>query len=947
MRDTDITGWPGRLIRTALSGAIMFVMAAISAPVSMAQTTYTVCSKQGSELDLNHSRTSGMRAKLANSNYFGPGGTVAPEQMAFQSLSSVNSGSLAACDIFIGGGFPENLSVAETQAVRSWVNSGNRFVIAGCDSSTQLLCGPNGLQRNLTNISSGFGVSLSFSLAYNPLTCGGVAGVDTYGGAATLIAPLGTDSVLATHNGTHTGQPAAIAPDLVTPDFLMTADPDMFGSSGNGVIGTSSIASSDQAVFVLNSFKFAADALSGRLLNPQCPVDYNSTGDLEIALTASTVSASLGGAVDFEVEVANTGAVNVGDIEALFQVPAGFSYVSDAGPGTYDDATGVWTIGTLNPGDSATLTVSATATALGASQAQAEIINANLPDGDSAPNASFGVDDLADGLNDDDEAVLALSVSALDRSDATTSGTSYGEATHEIVSGFQLGAAMDADAAPIANADASGDGADDDGVTFPTLTQGQGATIPVSVTQVAGNDGYLQVWIDWNGDGDFADAGEQVATDLQSASAGTSTINVPLTVPVSATTSPTFARFRWSTVQGLDATSAAPDGEVEDYALTVQPGGITISGRVFGDNGAGGATAHDGLFAGDEAGLGGIRMEARNAGGAVIASAETDGDGLYTLALPDSAAGSPLTLHAARAGSEWRYIFGVPGDLPAPADTLAANGEVVFTPVSGAEYSGVDIGQVRDPVLAEPREASVTPGQSVVLAHTFTAHTSGLVDITLPAASVDTSPEGAFALSLIEDADCDGRIDAGETAPAASRVVSAGDTICLLVRAQADAAAPSGAAVSYVVLAEFGFAGTGASATPSNRDRVTVSDVGTLILTKQVCNSSAAACDVTTGAGFSAANTGAPGDTLVYRIMFENPGPDAIDDVDIHDDTPAFSALANSAPHVVSTPDGLACALSTPAAPVAGYTGNLHWSCAGTMASGDTGAVSFEVVVDD
>jgi len=44
---------------------------------------------------------------------------------------------------------------------------------------------------------------------------------------------------------------------------------------------------------------------------------------------------------------------------------------------------------------------------------------------------------------------------------------------------------------------------------------------------------------------------------------------VPVTVPSTATTSPTFARFRWSSTQNLNATTAAPDGEVEDYALTI------------------------------------------------------------------------------------------------------------------------------------------------------------------------------------------------------------------------------------------------------------------------------------------------------------------------------------------------------------------------------------------
>lgn len=1240
-------GGSAMLARHFLLAVLALMTGLLVIPDASAQTTYTVCSKQGSELDLNSSGTSGMRAKLSNTNYFGPGGTVAPEQMAFQSLSSVNSGSLAACDIFIGGGFPENLSVAETQAIRTWVNSGNRFVIAGCDSSSHLLCGPNGLQRSLTNISSGFGVSLSFGLAYNPLTCGGVSGVDTYGGAATVISSLAGDATLATHNGTYTGQPAAIAPDLVAPEFLMTADPDMYGSSGNGVIGTSAIASSDQAVFVLNSFKFAADALSGRLQNPQCPVDYNSAGDLEIGLTASAASVSVGGTVDFEIEVANTGGASVGDIEALFEVPAGFSFVSESGPGSYDSASGVWTLGALNPGDSVTLTVTATAAAAGSPQARAEITRANLPDSDSAPNAGFGEDDLADGLNDDDEASLAMAVqappvtvddasaghapgspasldplandtdpdgaidpttvriagtgapgdplsvtgegtwsvnastgeisftpepgfhldpspvqysvadtdgnrsapasvsldydvyftsladasvtdtcqmpslyiadgdtktwptrpgtsvtaatnmgdlttntdrtllniggevrngreatrwqmnggninltldfspalpadeialmvydvglgaatpysasfsfgvsggaqtsdfassgvaehsltleyagetgtlaksdprhtvresavlvgqdaslvsqltlsssglsnadflgvtlfpvNACDQSDAPD-GTALGTAQHTIVGGFRLGAAIDAENAPQPSAGAEGDdldmtGDDEDGVSFPGLIQGQTAAIDVSVTQASGGQGYLQAWIDWNGDGDFDDPGEQVAADRQSASAGTHTLSLPVNVPPGATTQATFSRFRWSSRPGLASGGAAPDGEVEDYSLTIQPGGPTVSGRVFEDNGAGGASAHDGLAAGDEAGIGGVRILARDAGGAVIARTESDGDGLYTLVLPLSAAGSQVTFDSALAGAGWRHVSGRSGDLPAPSDTLASNGEVGFTPALAAAYTGVDIGQVRRPQLKAPRLASLSPGQSVILGHTFTATTAGTVDLTL--SDIEASPASGFTQALFADTDCDGVIGPAETVVSGPLGVAAGDETCLLVRVSAAPGIPGDSRLDYTLMADFAYAGTALGEELANDDRVTVSPEGALELTKQVCNLTVSACDAASGTGFAPANTGRPGDVLIYRIGFENPGPDAIDEVDIHDDTPAYSRLTATSPDVVAAPAGLSCTLVSPVAPAAGYTGDLHWQCSGQMSAGDQGVVSFEVAVDE
>lgn len=165
----------------------------------------------------------------------------------------------------------------------------------------------------------------------------------------------------------------------------------------------------------------------------------------------------------------------------------------------------------------------------------------------------------------DDVQVAAISC-ATDRSDAPIATTSYGEALHFISTGMQLGASIDNDPSTIANTAANGDGADDDGVTLPALMQGQTATITATVT---GTGGYLQAWIDWNGNGDFADAGEQIATNLQYSAGSSGTINLPITVPVSATTNKTYARFRWSSISNLSATAAAIDGEVEDYAITV------------------------------------------------------------------------------------------------------------------------------------------------------------------------------------------------------------------------------------------------------------------------------------------------------------------------------------------------------------------------------------------
>ena len=147
----------------------------------------------------------------------------------------------------------------------------------------------------------------------------------------------------------------------------------------------------------------------------------------------------------------------------------------------------------------------------------------------------------------------------------------YGNPRHDIVAGFRLGATITAESGPYNNATANAD-AGDDGITIGTLRPTNIATVTATVT---GAGGLLQAWFDWNHDGDFLDAGEQVATNVADNGAGdtnaaTGTIRLSFTVPAAAVLGQTFARFRWSTQAGLDAAVlTGHDGEVEDYTSTV------------------------------------------------------------------------------------------------------------------------------------------------------------------------------------------------------------------------------------------------------------------------------------------------------------------------------------------------------------------------------------------
>lgn len=147
-------------------------------------------------------------------------------------------------------------------------------------------------------------------------------------------------------------------------------------------------------------------------------------------------------------------------------------------------------------------------------------------------------------------------------------------ARHAVIPGFSLGAVIDseADGQPSQAADLDDNTQspdDEDGVRFHgSLTQGDSAAeLEVTVVNTAGvTDPWLDAWIDFNRDGDWDDAGEQVLS--QSITAGTHQLTVD--VPVDAEVGDTYARFRLHS----STTATSPDGqahfgEVEDYRITV------------------------------------------------------------------------------------------------------------------------------------------------------------------------------------------------------------------------------------------------------------------------------------------------------------------------------------------------------------------------------------------
>ncbi len=108
---------------------------------------------------------------------------------------------------------------------------------------------------------------------------------------------------------------------------------------------------------------------------------------------------------------------------------------------------------------------------------------------------------------------------------------------------------------------------DDDGVVFNGPLN---PFIQTPITVVASGAGLLDAWIDWNRDGDWNDPGEKIfdSVPLQGG------VNAPLMTqaPLSAVSGFTYARFRFSSLGGLQPEGLASDGEVEDYQVEILAG---------------------------------------------------------------------------------------------------------------------------------------------------------------------------------------------------------------------------------------------------------------------------------------------------------------------------------------------------------------------------------------
>ncbi|WP_168174573.1 DUF11 domain-containing protein [Deinococcus sp. LM3] len=127
----------------------------------------------------------------------------------------------------------------------------------------------------------------------------------------------------------------------------------------------------------------------------------SGVADLSLTKTVSSAAPIQGGNVTYTVTLRNDGpdpasgpAVPTENVQVRDILPAGLSFVSSsAATGTYDSATGIWSVPSPVTGDTTTLTITATVTGTGTITNVAEIISSPQPDSDSRTNNGITTED--------------------------------------------------------------------------------------------------------------------------------------------------------------------------------------------------------------------------------------------------------------------------------------------------------------------------------------------------------------------------------------------------------------------------------------------------------------------------------------------------------------------------------------------------------------------------
>lgn len=147
--------------------------------------------------------------------------------------------------------------------------------------------------------------------------------------------------------------------------------------------------------------------------------------DLELTKTVAATRVPLGGQTTFTITVTNLGPSVATGVTVADLLPAGVTYISDSSGGSYASGTGIWTIGPLAAGGSASMDITASVDVVGVVTNTAEVATADQPDADSTPGNSVPSEDdqqsiTLEGVQIDLELTQTVSANQVTPGDSVT-----------------------------------------------------------------------------------------------------------------------------------------------------------------------------------------------------------------------------------------------------------------------------------------------------------------------------------------------------------------------------------------------------------------------------------------------------------------------------------------------------------------------------------------------
>lgn len=249
-------------------------------------------------------------------------------------------------------------------------------------------------------------------------------------------------------------------------------------------------------------------------------------------------------------------------------------------------------------------------------------------------------------------------------------------------------------------------------------------------------------------------------------------------------------------------------------------------------------------------------------------------------------------------------------------------------------------------IAFQPDNTETTqPGSTIVYPHILTIPSS------MSAADLAFSSTSTQSLGWVVwyDADGNGQLSGGDQQWNNGANVPATGDLQFFVQAQVPQNAHDGWRDISTFTAQVSLGATVLTEQVTDITHVNALQAGTLTAGKFMaidrnCDGSLAG-ESGADATFEQTKEAAPGQCVIYRITFTNSGTGNVSNVNVKDVTPAYTVYMNGSATYEITPAGLTP--QTASTPAANQNGPLSFPYSGTMPSGETGAITYGVRVND